>query len=261
MQRHVEPGSGLKVVERVADFLDRFVRPVVGRSENGHHADRVLVTEPNRLVCGEVEPVSLHRDEPHLDVPVISELLPADLHVDAHHEVGLVGGFHRRPPAMLPASLEGQPTEHGRFARPRRRAAHRLVRVRCIPEPAQDVDAAQLQLCGLRVLILVDHVLVEALGHESLGLRFHPRADERRQVEAGVPVQHQIVMNDLVGDVGWQLVGSKRFRGDAFGLNVKEGGGAQFPVRGLRSLGMLQGPSGTAPRVDVRGACLGSVLT
>jgi hypothetical protein len=58
-----------------------------------------------------------------------------------------------------------------------------------VPEVGEDVDAARLQFRGLRVLILVDHVLVQALGHELHRLGFHPGGDERGEVQLGVPVQ------------------------------------------------------------------------
>ena len=66
-------------------------------------------------------------------------------------------------------------------------------------------DAARLELGGLRVLVLVDHVLVEALGHQPLGLRLHPRGDERREVQPRVAVEHQLVVDDLVRDVRGHL--------------------------------------------------------
>jgi hypothetical protein len=62
-----------------------------------------------------------------------------------------------------------------------------------VPQVRQDVHAAALQLSRLRILILVDHVLAEALSHQLLGLRLHPGGHERRQVEAGIAVQDQLV--------------------------------------------------------------------
>ncbi len=43
VHRDVDPGLALVGVERVADVLDRLVRPVEGRAENRDDADRVLV--------------------------------------------------------------------------------------------------------------------------------------------------------------------------------------------------------------------------
>src|SRR5262249_28070810 len=54
----------------------------------------------------------------------------------------------------------------------------------------------------LRVLVLVDHVLVERLGDQPGGLRLHPRGDERRHVQPGVAVERELVVDDLVRRVG-----------------------------------------------------------
>jgi hypothetical protein len=70
---------------------------------------------------------------------------------------------------------------------------------------AEHRHAAGLELGGLRVLVFVDHVLVEALGHELLGLGLHPRGHERGHVQPGVAVEHQLVVDDLVRDVARQL--------------------------------------------------------
>ena len=54
-----------------------------------------------------------------------------------------------------------------------------------------------LDLCGLGVLVFVDHVLRGTFGHEKLSFRFHPGRHERRQIQSGVAIEHQLVMNDL----------------------------------------------------------------
>ena len=209
------PVSALEGVQRIADLLHGLVGAVERRAQDGHDTDRVLVALRDRLLRGQVEPVSLHRHEAHLDVPVVRELLPAHLDVDAHHQVRLVRRLARRLAGVLPSALERKPAEHRRLARSRRRASRRLVGVRCVPQPAQDVDASHLELRGLRVLVLVDHVLVEALRHEPLGLRLHPGRDERCDVQARVPVQHQLVVDDLVGDVRRELSLRERVTRDA----------------------------------------------
>ena len=205
VHRHVDPGLGLERVERVADLLHGLVRAVEGGAEDRDDADRVLVAELHRLLRGEREARALHRDEAHLDVPVVRELLPADLDVDAHDEVRLVDRLALGRAPLLPAPLEREPAEHCGLARAGRRAAGRRVRVGRVPEVGEDVHAALLDLGGLRVLVLVDHVLVEALGHELLGLRLHPRRHERGHVEPRVAVEHQLVVDDLVRDVGRHL--------------------------------------------------------
>ena len=222
VHRDVEARALLQVVESGADLGHGLVRAVERRAEDRHHADRVLVAELHRLLGGEMEAVALHRHEPHLDVPVVRELLPADLHVDPHHEVRLVGGFALRLATVLPQPLESEAAEHCRLARPRGRAAHGLAGLRRVPEAAEDVDTAHLELGGLRILVLVDHVLVEALGHQPLRLRLHPRAHERGEVHAGVPVEHQLVVDDLVGDLGRKLGLAQRVPWDVVALEGED---------------------------------------
>ncbi len=171
VHRHVDAGPLLVGVQRLADLLDRLVGAVEGGAEDGDDADGVLVAALHGLLGRQVQPVAFHRHEAHLHVPVVGELLPAHLDVDAHHEIGLVRGLALGLAPLLPAALEGEAAQHRGLARADRRAARRLVRIRRVPQPAQHVDAAHLQLGRLRVLVLVDHVLVGALAHEELRLR------------------------------------------------------------------------------------------
>jgi hypothetical protein len=187
-----------------------------------------------------VESVAVHRNQAHLHVPVVGELLPAHLDIDAHHEIRFAGGLVRGLPAMLPTAFEGKPSEHCRLARSGRRAADRGIGVRGMPEPAEDVYAAGFDLRGLSVLILVDHVLVEALGHQPVGLGLHPGGDERRHVQAGIPVQHQLVVNDLVGNVGGELSTRQLVPGDREVLQAETRGHPERFRYRLRGLGVLE---------------------
>ena len=198
----VQAGALLQVVQRLADLLDRLVGAVEGRAQDRDDADRVLVAELDGLLGGEREAVALHRHQPHLDVPVVGELLPADLDVDAHHQVGLVGRLALGLAALLPEPLQRQAAEHRRLAGAGRGAAGGGRRGGRVPEVAEDAHAPHLELGRLRVLVLVDHVLVEAVTHQLSRLRLHPRRHEGGQVEAGVAVQHQLIADHLLGDVG-----------------------------------------------------------
>ena len=218
----VEARARLQIVERGADLGDRLVRPVERRAEDRHDPDRVLVAELHRLLGREREAVALHRDEPHLDVPVVGELLPADLDVDAHDDVRLVRGLARRLAPLLPEALQRETAEHRRLARARRRAPCRLRGVGRVPEVAEDVDAAHLELRGLRVLVLVDHVLVEALRHQLLGLRLHPGGHERGDVQARVAVEHELVVDHLVGRVGRELARREGVARNALALHRED---------------------------------------
>src|SRR6185437_7268334 len=101
--------------------------------------------------------IALHGDQARLDVPVAAELVPADLDVDAHHEVGTIGRLAGRAHALAPAPLERHAAEHGGLARPGRRRAGAVAFARGMPEVTEDVHAATLELRRLRILVLVDH--------------------------------------------------------------------------------------------------------
>ena len=119
--------------------------------------------------------------------------------------LGRSAGLPGRAAGVLPAALEREPAEHARLAGAGGRAADRVLGVGRVPEVGEHVHAAVLQVGRARVLVLVDHVLVERLGHQQPGLRLGPRRDERGQVEPRVAVEHQLVVDDLVGDVGVEL--------------------------------------------------------
>ena len=71
-----------------------------------------------------------------------------------------------------------------------------------MPQPGEHPHAACLQFGRARILVLVDHVLVEAVSAISARrLGFHPGAHERGQVQPGVAVEHQFVVHDLIRDV------------------------------------------------------------
>ena len=66
-----------------------------------------------------------------------------------------------------------------------------------MPQVGQHVDAAPLDLRGLRVLVLVDHVLVDGQCHQGEKLGLGPRLAEGGQVLAGVAIEHQLVRHHL----------------------------------------------------------------
>ena len=105
-----------------------------------------------------------------------------------------------------PAALQRHPAEHRGLAGAGRRAADRGRVARRGPQAGDHLHAAALELRRLGVLVLVDHVLVEALVHEPAGGRLHPGRHERREVQPRVAVEHQLVVDDLVGAVGRHLL-------------------------------------------------------
>ncbi len=246
VQRDVEAGALLEVVERSRDLRNRLVRAVEGRSEDGDDPDRVLVAERHRLLAVQREAVALHRDEAHLDVPVVRELLPAHLDVDAHDDVWLVGGLAGGAAGLVPAALQRQAGEHRRLARARGRAPGPDVRLRRVPEVGQDVHAAHLERRRLRVLVLVDHVLVERVLHERARLRLHPRGHERRQVQLRVAVEHELVADCLLGRVGWDTGRQERVPRQPVQLEIDDRGRLQQGHRsspvGVRGAGLPGAP-------------------
>ena len=200
------PFLGLKLVERVRQRLNELEIAAVGDAEGRHDADRVLVDALEHLLGVHEQTAAVHRDLAHLDVPVARELVPADLHRPADH-VRLVGrlalGLHLR----APAPLHRHAAEHAGFARADRRRAERVGGVGAVPQVGEHVDAARLELGRLRILVLVDHVLVDGEIHDLVDLGLLPGLAERRQVLARVAVQEKFVLHDLEG-----------VRGQAFGF-------------------------------------------
>ena len=147
VHRHVDAGAPLQLVEQPAGLGHRLVAAVVGRAHDHDQADGVLVAERDRLLGREVVAVALHGHEAGFDLPVVHELVPADLGVHAHHHVGAVGGQARRPPPLLPAALEGEAAQHAGLARSRGRAADRLRRrpARATAAPACSRSAAPVR--------------------------------------------------------------------------------------------------------------------
>ena len=69
-----------------------------------------------------------------------------------------------------------------------------------MPQVGNDVHATVFDLGRLRVLILVDHVFVEGIGHQLLHFGLDPGGAEGRQVLPGIAVQQQFVAHQVVGD-------------------------------------------------------------
>jgi hypothetical protein len=77
------------------------------------------------------------------------------------------------------------------------------------PEVGEHSHAPGLDLGGLGVLVAVDHVAIGALIKQSVRRRLHPGRHECRQIQPGVAVEHQLVVDDLVGRLSRQPVRCK----------------------------------------------------
>ena len=236
---HVQALVALERVERLGDVRDRLVAAVEGRTQDRDHADRVLVALRDGLLGAQVIALALHRHQARLHVPVAAELLPAHLHVGAHHHVGAVGGLAGGSHPVAPAPLQRHPGEHRRLARAGRRASGGVMLIRTAPEARDDAHATGLDLRRLGIFVLVDHVLVGGLGHQTSGDRRHPGGDERRQVQARLTVQQQLGRDRLVGDVGADAVLGHLLRGD-LELQVADVDGHGERVRSSVGAGVLR---------------------
>ena len=192
----VETGLLLQLVERLGELEHGLVGPGVGDAEGRHHHDGVLVDPFEHLLDVHLVAPRGHRDLPHLDVPVLGELVPDHLHGPAHH-VGRVGRLPGGPALGPPTPLGRHPAQHARLRGPDGRAADGLLGVGRVPQVGQHVDAAPFQLGRLGVLVLVDEVLVDAEVHQVMDLWLLPRLAERGEVLAGIAVEHELVGDRL----------------------------------------------------------------
>ena len=106
---------------------------------------------------------------------------------------------------FAPAPLQGHAAQHGRLAGAGGGAAQGVGGIRRVPQVGQHVHTAAFDLGRLRVFVLVDHVLVDALVHQLVDFRLYPGLAEGGQVLARVAVQHQLVMHHLVG-MAWAVL-------------------------------------------------------
>jgi hypothetical protein len=73
-----------------------------------------------------------------------------------------------------------------------------------MPQVGQHVHAAGLYLSRLRVLVLIDHVLVDRQCHQGQRLGLRPGLAERGQILPGIAIEHQLI--------GYQLERFARLR-------------------------------------------------
>ena len=117
---------------------------------------------------------------------------------------------------------------------------------RRVEQPSGHRHDALVDDLALRILVLVDQVLRQRLGGEPVGMRLHPARDERRQVQCGVAVEVELVVDQLPRALCGHPLGRKPVFGDlvregAIGVGRKEellvviGDRAHFSEGNLRS--------------------------
>ena len=212
----VQAGVGLQLVQRLRHLLHRLVRAGVGDAEGRHDHDRVLV-HPLQHRGGIHGVVAMgHRDLAHLDIPVAGELVPDHLDRAAHH-VGPVRRLALGPAPGPPPPLGRHPRQHARLGGADGRGTHRVGRLGRIPQVSHHMHAPPFDLGGLRVLVSVDHVLIDRQRHQGMNLGFLPRLAERGQVLPRVPVEHHLVRHQLERVPGQRPVRREPVLGDRLG--------------------------------------------
>ena len=143
-----------------------------------------------------------------------------------------------------------------------------------VEQPGQHVDAAVVDFGRLRVLVRVDEVPAERLGHQHVGFWLHPGGDEAGEVERRVAVEVQLVVDDLVGRArrhlpGRQLVAGDRVAQVAGAVHRRERGvgvyirGGELPgehcyLLGLKMLGLADAATALGPGSSKRDGVMSS---
>ena len=182
MDRDVDACALLQGIEGGLQLLDRFVTAVKGAAEDTHNANGVAITEGARFLDTQLQ--TLRRDRHHfgLHIEVGAELVPADLGVTTHHQVGTVVGEAGGLAALAPMPAHHQAAQHAGLTGTRGGGAHRLIRVGSMPEIGDDLEAALLNLRSLGIFVLIDHIFFGALLHQLPRLWLHPSSNKRGQI-------------------------------------------------------------------------------
>ena len=100
-----------------------------------------------------------------------------------------------------------------------------------MPEVRQDPQTALLKLRRLGIFVLVDHVLFSALLHQQQCFGLNPSAHKGGQIEPCVAIQHQVIVHQLIGQIGPQARFSQLIAGN-LGWQIPLGEAmAQFGVQ------------------------------
>ncbi len=167
---YVDSGSPLQVVKRLTNGGYRFVLQRHGQAKRGDHGDRVFVDTFQNFFGGHDKSISCQWNLTFFHVEKLRKLVPADLNRapdDIRGSRRCAGPLQ----PLTPAPFCGEAAQHTGLARPCGRAADRVGRRWGVPEVGQHMHAATFDFGCLRVLVLVDHVFVDALRHQLVDFR------------------------------------------------------------------------------------------
>ncbi len=96
------------------------------------------------------------------------------------------------------------------------------------------MNTAGFNLCCLRIFILIDHVLVDAIGHKFVDFIFYPCGAESGEVLPCIAVQIELVADKVVGFFRahsgfWNVLFGKSFNCAGRGVNVWTFAGTCLP--------------------------------
>ena len=82
--------------------LDRFIAAVKRAAQDPDHTNAVFITAGDRLFHTQLQPLGPDRHQARLDIEISAELIPADLGVAAHHQIGPAAVQSRLLAALAP---------------------------------------------------------------------------------------------------------------------------------------------------------------
>src|ERR1700722_5378785 len=197
VDRNVESCLRVQLVESNTDLANRLELEGERHAESNNDADSVFVAALEDFVWSEQEAVTLHGNFANFDVEVAAELVPANLDW-THDQVRSFRRLSFGTPAFPPVPLEGEAAEHGCLAGAGGRTTDGAGGFRGMPYIGEHVDAALFDCRGLRIFILVDHVLVGGLVHQLLDFSFDPGRAESGEILLGVAVEYELIVDGLI---------------------------------------------------------------
>ena len=190
-------------VQDLADLLDRLVMASVGASEYDKDANRVLVDV--LLHQFRIEPVAArlaHVKDPGFDFEVAGKLLQGNLSVGAHEDVRLAPVLSLLVSTFLPSSLHGETPQMNGFTTSSGGGSDGSLALLHPPQVTDDADTPRMHVHHRGILVCIAHVLGQVLNHQLLGLFLHVGAHKGGQVEIGLSIQVELVLEHLVHAIG-----------------------------------------------------------
>ena len=86
-----------------------------------------------------------------------------------------------------------------------------------MPEVGENPQTTLFEFGGLRVLILINHILLGTLLHQLERLGLHPGTHKGGEIQTCIAIQHQVIVHQLVGQISRQPCITQAIPGDLGG--------------------------------------------